>query len=191
MALWNVMIVLGETEIHSRHEEQEDMHQGIVNNQDNYSRGVRIAFVWTGTYVCCALAIIYFYDMFGAAPDYLLGTYSRQIVVVLRTALVATLLSSWAIWFGTNQKHSVVVSMLQTGFATLITLALYGTVGFGGFLGGRLWRLSGDLIYAKALFTETNFLTFIFEIAPATSLAASLLLYLSFVCFPVNSKTQS
>ena len=62
--------------------------------------------------------------------------------------------------------------MLRTGLPTLVSLALFSIAGCQGNLGQF-----SNFFFPSTFFAEYNFLTFIFEIAPTTSIAASLLLY--------------
>jgi hypothetical protein len=121
----------------------------------------------------------YFYDLHGAATLYPYKSQFEQDIVIIRTALIATVASSWAIWFGVRRGHSRGIVMLRTGLATLLTLALYGVAGCGGVLGGGWtiggWHSSTDFIFPSTFFSEFNFLTFIFEIAPTVAVTEALL----------------
>jgi hypothetical protein len=139
------------------------------------------AITWIAVCVGCSLAIVYFYGVFGAGRMYPFKSHFEQVAAVLRTSLTATILSSWAIWFGARRGNRSAIVALWTGLATQISLTLYGIAGCGGVLGGDFtiggWRGSTDLVFPSTFFSEYNWLTFIFEVAPVTSLTASLSLY--------------
>ncbi|MGB6932667.1 MAG: hypothetical protein WBD91_07805 [Acidobacteriaceae bacterium] len=86
-----------------------------------------------------------------------------------------------AIWFGVRKERRAAIIALRTGLASLFTLTIYGIAGCGGVLGGNLniggWHLSTDVVFPSTFFSEYNWLTFIFEVGPATSLFSALLLY--------------
>jgi hypothetical protein len=100
-------------------------------------------------------------------------THFEQGIAVLRTVLAATLTSSWAIWLGAGQKRGLAMTLLRTGFPTQLALTLNAIAG---------WRspASLNLIFPSTFFSEYNWLTFILEVAPITTVRASLLLFLSF-----------
>jgi hypothetical protein len=139
------------------------------------------AIAWIAACIGCSLAVIHFYGVFRAGRMYPFRSHLEQGAAVLRTSLVATLLSSWAIWFGARRRNGLAIVALRTGLAAQLTLALYGIAGCGGVLGGDFtiggWRGSTDLIFPATFFSEYNWLTFIFEVAPVTSVTMSLSLY--------------
>ena len=47
--------------------------------------------VWLGTWVCCGLAIVYFYNLWGSI-HYPFASRSQQIIIAFRTALIATII---------------------------------------------------------------------------------------------------
>jgi hypothetical protein len=138
-----------------------------------------ILLVWVGTYACCALAVIYFYGLLGAGVIYPFANHLEQGFAVLRTALIATLASSWTLWFGARRKDWLLTTLLKIGVTTQITLTIYAIIG---------WRSpsSLNLIFPSTFFAEYNWLIFIFEIAPITSVASTLLLYVSLVQKPLS-----
>lgn len=138
----------------------------IVGKNVN-SRYVVITIAWLCTWICCTLAIVYFYGLSGNGVVDPFRSHFEEVVAALQTALVATLASSWAIWFGAKQKRSLVMAMLRTGFATQVSLTFYGIAD---------WRSPSSLnfIFPSTFFAEYNWLTFIFEVAPVTSTAAIL-----------------
>lgn len=129
--------------------------------------------VWLGTFVCCALAIVRFYGLLHGHDVYPLGGNREQAIAAVRTGLIATFASSWAIWIGTSQRSRLTTALWRTGLATQISLTLFAIAG---------WQSppSLDLIFPSTFFAEYNWLTFIFQVAPATAIAASFLLYLSY-----------
>jgi len=120
--------------------------------------------------------MIYFYGLFGAGIIYPFRNHFEQGIAVFRTALTATILSSWAIWFGARGKGELGSILLKTGLATQASLTLYAIVGLQVAIAD--WRSPLDLIFPATFFAEYNWLTFILEVALVTSVAASLLLYL-------------
>jgi hypothetical protein len=141
-----------------------------------------IVAVLLGTCIVCALAIHYFYDLHGAATLWPYQSLFEQDVAILRTAVIGTIASSWAIWFGARRGRNPRSFALWAALGVLVTLILYGWAGCGGVLGGDSkiagWNKVVEFLFPSTFFAEYNFLTFIFEIAPATALAAVLLLYL-------------
>jgi hypothetical protein len=129
--------------------------------------------VLLGTCASCASAIVYFYNLLHGHDLYPLGGNREQGVAALRTAVIASLVSLWAIWIGTRQEYRLAVVFLRTGLAVQVCLTLFALAG---------WQSPSWLgpIFPSTFFAEFNWLTFIFEVAPATAIAASLLLYLSF-----------
>jgi hypothetical protein len=139
-------------------------------------RYLLIATVWVGTCICCAVAMIYFYSLLESGILYPFHSKFEECVVSSRTALFATLVSSWAIWLGAKPKRSIVMALLLTGFATQLSLTLYAVVGWEPI---SSWLGHVDFIFPSTFFAEYNWLTFIFEVAPVTSIAACLLLFSS------------
>jgi hypothetical protein len=60
------------------------------------------------------------------------------------------------------------------GFATQLSLTLYAILGWQP-VSDRLGPI--NIFFPSTFFAEYNWLTFIFEVAPLTSIASSLLLY--------------
>jgi hypothetical protein len=137
-----------------------------------HSRSVRKAIAWLGTCLCCALAIVYFYGLLGTATVDPFKDHLDQVITASRTALIATLASSWAIWFGARPRHSLWMAALRTGFATQISLTLYALLG---------WRSPSflNVIFPATFFAEYNWLTFILQVAPVTAIASGILSYLT------------
>jgi hypothetical protein len=118
--------------------------------------------------------MIYFYDLWGTGTFYPFKTHAEQRVAVFLTAFAATLSSAWAIWFGTWRKRSLTMMMLRTASATQASLTVYAIVGMQA-----NWRSPFELIFPSSSFAEYNWLTFILEVAPVTSIAGGALLLLS------------
>jgi hypothetical protein len=74
--------------------------------------------------------MIYFYGLLGAGTVDPFRNHFEQGIAVLRTALAATLTSSWAIWFGARQKRGLAMTMLRTGFPMQLSLTLYAIAGW-------------------------------------------------------------
>jgi hypothetical protein len=144
-------------------------------------RCASIVAVLLGTCLGCALAIHYFYGLNGADPLWPFKSFFEQDVAILRTAVIGTIASSWAIWFGARRGRNPRSFALWAGLGVLFTSILYGWAGCGGVLGGDskivVWNEVTEFIFPSTFFAEYNFLTFIFEIAPTTALAATLLLF--------------
>lgn len=141
---------------------------------------------WIGIYVCCGLAIICCYGLLSAGTLYPFKSHLEQIAAAARTAATATLTSVWVLWLGGTRKRNIATLLLRTGFGVWASLALYAIVGF---------RVSGwgtwlDLIFPSTFFAEFNWLTFIFEVAPVTALAASLFLNMSSIRVRYRSESR-
>ncbi len=149
--------------------------------RDQVVRGAAIFAVLFGTCITCGLAFHYFYGLHGAATLWPYKSLLDQYIVIFRTALICTIASSWAIWFGARRGSNPRTFALWAALGILITLVLYGIAGCGGVLGGDSniaeWNLVKNLIFPSSFFSEYNFLTFIFEIAPTTAIVEVLLLY--------------
>ena len=158
--------------------EAEDQPMGIVRGG---SRFIATAAAWFGACASCAMAMAWFYDLFDGGTIYPFKSHWGLRFAVLRTASIATLASSWALWFGTRRRRSLPMTLLRIGFATQISLTLFAILGSGIVLGSTRWSVV-DVVFPSTFFSEYNWLTFIFEVAPTTSLAASLLLFLSVRC---------
>jgi hypothetical protein len=119
---------------------------------------------WMGSCMCCTLAIIYFYGLSGPETlDLPQGNHFEPGVAAFRTALIATLASSWAVWFGAKRKSGLAMAALRTGLATQVSLTLYGIAGCGGALRGNWhwvragWRVFDDLIFLRLFLRSTMF----------------------------------
>jgi len=141
-------------------------------------QAMSVALILGGTCVVSAGAIFYFYGLHGTATLYPYKTQVDQDIAIWRTALIATIASSWAIWFGVKRNYSVGIVMLRAGLATLATLILYGIAGGEGlWLSWNISDWSGsNFIFPSTFFSEFNSLTFIFQVAPTVSVAEALLL---------------
>jgi len=114
------------------------------------------------------LAIIYFYGLLRGADIYPLGGNREQGIAAARTAFSATVVSSWAIWIATKQGLRLTTALWRLGLGIQISLTLLAIAGWQS--ASRL-----GLIFPSTFFAEYNWLTFILEVAPATSVAAALL----------------
>jgi hypothetical protein len=110
--------------------------------------------------------MLYFYGLVDAAPRFPFKTGHQQIVALSVTSLMGTLVSSWALVFGSKGQRIGSI-ILRTGLGIQISLTLYAVAG---------WRLPSTYITPSVFFSEFNWMTFIFEVAPATSIAACVLL---------------
>lgn len=129
--------------------------------------------VWLGTFVCCVLAIVGFYGLLHGHDVYPHGGNREQAIAATRTGAIATFASLWAILIGTSQQPRLTTALWRTGLATQISLTLFAIAGWQS-------QPSLNLIFPSTFFAEYNWLTFIFQVAPATAIAASFLLYLSY-----------
>ena len=146
------------------------MEGPLVITQDLRSRYLACAIIWTSTCLISSGAMIYFYGLFGMGTVDPFRSHFEQGLAVLRTTLVAMLASLWVIWFGMRRRRGLVNAIMRTGLAMQFSLTLYALLG---------WRSPAplNLIFPSTFFAEYNWLTFIFEVAPVTSVAASLLVY--------------
>jgi len=71
--------------------------------------------------------------------------------------------------------------MLRTASATQASLTVYAIVGMQ--VATANWRSPFDFIFRPSFFAEYNWLTFIMEVAPVTSIAAGVLLLLSSILY--------
>lgn len=144
-------------------------------SQNNKLFRVALVLPWVGATICCAFAMIAFYGLLGNRILFPFKTHADQIIAVSQTALAATVISSWAMWFGARGKPDLKTVLLRTGVGTQLSLTLFAVTGLLATLLDRHSPL--DLVFHSTFFAEYNWLTFIFEVAPLTSIAACLLLY--------------
>ncbi len=156
----------------------------MENRLNTRSHLFAIVITMIGTFIVCTLALIYFFDWRWKDSGDLFTRNSEQLLFfTLRTALIATFLSSWAIWLGTKVINNFGVVMLCTGLGTLFSMTIYAVAGCGGVLGGQF----SEIIFPAAFFAEYNFFTVMLEVAPVTSIATGLLLYCSLrILSPAN-----
>jgi hypothetical protein len=149
----------------------------VATARERHFRVAAFIGVWIGSCLCCALAIVFFYGV-GHAGTYIypFKDRSEQVVAALQTAIAAMLISSWAIWFGISRKRSRGMAVLQAALATEASLTIYALAGLQ--LAIRDWRSPLDLIFPSTFFAEYNWLTFILEVAPVTSCAVTIFLFL-------------
>ena len=143
-------------------------------DENRYSKAIIVAGIWIVSCLCCASAMMYFYGMVDAATVFdPFKSRSEQGAAVVETAVVATLCSSWAIWFGLSRKRSRITMALWAAIGTEVSLAIFSVVGLQSGLGD--WSSSLDPIFRSTFFAEYNWLTFILEVAPVTSCVVGLL----------------
>ena len=119
---------------------------------------------------------MYFYNMaLGATVVYPFKSRTEQGAAIVETAVIATLCSSWAIWFGLSRKRSRIIMALCAAIGTEVSLAVFSVVGLQSGLGD--WSSSLDPIFRSTFFAEYNCLTFILEVAPVTSCVVGLLVF--------------
>jgi len=143
------------------------------------SKNVNVAIVSTivfviGTFLFCAVAVAYCYGLQNGRTLDPFKSYSEELAAVLRTALTASVLSSWGVWVVLRGKRSFWSILPRMGSATQISLTLYAILGWQP-VSDRLGSL--NIFFPSTFFAEYNWLTFIFEVAPVTSIASSVLLY--------------
>jgi len=131
-------------------------------------RFITVSTAWLGTCVSCVLAIVYFYGLLRGADIYPLGGDREQGIAAARTAVFATVVSFWAIWIATKPGVRLTTALWRVELGIQISLTLFAIAGWQS--ASRL-----DLIFPSTFFAEYNWLTFILEVAPATSVAAALL----------------
>jgi hypothetical protein len=148
-----------------------------------YMRWLVTAIVTAGSFAICLVAIHEFYGLHGEATLYPYTSPSEQWRVIARVALLATTGIFWSIFLGTQGRYAPRTAAMWTGVGALATLTLYGVLGCGGVLGNDLtvgsWHGSTEFFFPSLVFSEFNFLTFIFEVAPTTAGTASLLVLVS------------
>jgi len=132
--------------------------------------------VWLGTWVCCGLAIVYFYNLWGSI-HYPFASRSQQIIIAFRTALIATIISSGISWLVTGSNPRLGIRMLRAALTTQATLTVFAVSGLRFAIATRQLPIV-DWGFPATFFAEYNWLTFILEVAPATSVGVSFLLYL-------------
>jgi hypothetical protein len=153
---------------------------GIVNienapNSKNLNGAIAsTSVIAIGTFLFCAIAVVYFYGLQNGRTLDPFRSYSEELTAVLRTALTASVLSSWGVWVALRGKRSFGSILLRMGLATQLSLTLYAILGWQP-ISDRLGPL--NIFFPSTFFAEYNWLTFIFEVAPLTSIASSLLLY--------------
>ncbi len=144
-------------------------------------RYLDIGIAWAGTFAACVTATCGFYDLHGMVALSADENYLKAILDVVRFAFIATFFSLWALWWSVRRRRRSGVAALWAGVGVLITLALYGVGGCGGVLGDELaignWRWSMEFFFPSFFFSEFNFLTFIFEVAPVTAMTTGVLVY--------------
>jgi len=159
----------------------------MENTQSVRLQFLAIAITMIGTFIVCTLTLVYFFNLHWTIPDYpFFSSNFEQWFSIFRTALIATLLSSWAIWLGTKVRNKFSMTMLCAGVGTQLSMTLYAIAGCGGVLGGD-WKFS-ELIFPSRFFTEFNFFTVMLEVAPVASIATGLLLYCSLKVFSPTNK---
>jgi hypothetical protein len=137
--------------------------------------------VWLGSWLCCGLAIVYFYNLSGSTY-YPFESRSQQIITAFRTALIATIISSGISWLVTASKPRLRMSMLRVALTTQAILTLFALSGHRLAISTRQLPIL-DWGFPSIFFAEYNWMTFILEVAPATSIAVLLWLHL---CSKVN-----
>jgi hypothetical protein len=153
---------------------------GIVNIENApKSKNLNVAIARTGvfaigTFLFCAIAVVYFYGLQNGRTLDPFRNYSEELTAVLRTAPASSVLSSWGVWVALRGKRNFWSVLLRMGFATQLSLTLYAILGWQP-VSDRLGPI--NIFFPSTFFAEYNWLTFIFEVAPLTSIASSLLLY--------------
>ena len=148
----------------------------MLYEDDRYPTVMAVGGIWMMSCVCCALAIVYFYGL--AHPVTVLYPFTNrrdQGTAIVGTAVVATLCSSWAVWWGLHRRRSRKSTAFQAAIWTEVSLSAFSLVGRQIALTG--WRSPLDLIFSTTLFSEYNWLTFVLEVAPVTSCVVGLLLF--------------
>ena len=140
-------------------------------------RWLSIAGTWTVAFGVCAISISYFYGFLGPDVLFPFKTQPEELMAAVRTALVATAISVWAIWFGAKSRGGIPAILLWTGLGIQATLTLYSILGLQICI--SIASANTELFFSGTFFSEFNWLTFIFEVAPATALSACLLLFIT------------
>jgi hypothetical protein len=140
-------------------------------------RWVSIAGTWAVASGICAIAISYFYGLLGPGILFPFKTHAEEMMAATRTALAATSISVWAIWFGSRSRGGISANLLWAGLGVQATMTLYSILGLQVCI--SVDSISTELFFPSTFFAEFNWLTFIFEIAPVTALSSCLLLLMT------------
>lgn len=127
------------------------------------------ALITAATWLCCAISILYFYGLTGEPALYPFQSYIGEILAVIRTSLMATVLSLGVVWIGSHRGDSPKKALLLAGVYFQASLSVYALAG---------WYFHTTWLTPSTFFAEYNFLTFALEVAPTTSAAGVVLLYL-------------
>lgn len=138
------------------------------------SRCVHFAIISGVTFASCVLAIGSFYRTWTRIL-YPFNTLGEETLSVVITASIATLASSWAVWLGVKLRGNLTKRLILSGLATQLSLTAYAIIGLRIAVASNSTFL--NFFFPSIFFAEYNWLTFIFEIAPITSIAQMLLLY--------------
>ena len=144
----------------------------------NFGKSLRSLLpVWLGTWLCCGLAILYFYSLLNGI-EYPFESRFQQAVVALRIALIATIISSGAASLIIRRNVRVRTAMWLTAFANQAMLTVFAVIGLQ-LATSQTETAVLNWAFPSTFFAEYNWLTFILEVAPATSVSAFALVYLS------------
>ncbi len=119
-------------------------------------------------FLTTALCIVWFYGLVNSGPLFPFLNYRQESLGVIVTSAVAAAVTSLCIAFGFGSGSRTRLRVaLRTGIATVIALIAYGVLG---------WRTPATTLLNPApFFAETNWLTFVCEVAPAMAFFASLI----------------
>ena len=130
------------------------------------SRRVIIATV--SCYLFCVVSIVCFYSLLSSSLRYPFLTYSDEALAVCVTAAIAILVILPSLLFSGHMRLSFMSTVLRIGICDQLLLTLYAVAG---------WPAPTTPVNPSTFFSEYNWLTFIFGVAPMTALAAGALSY--------------
>jgi hypothetical protein len=144
---------------------------------------ITLVSVWVASCIFCAMSIPNIYGLHGAATIYPYGSVGEQRIAFWRASAIATFFSTCLVGFVLQRRFKETKTVLLAWVGTFLGLSLYGIAGGQGFLvgsitAGHLHTLT-RLLFPSRIFSEFNFFTFIFEVAPLTAIVAALITYLS------------
>jgi len=148
----------------------------MQRERKQYKEAIVALAVWLASCAFCASTMMYFYGLSHSETVlYPFNSRSEQTTAVWQTAGEAMLCSSWTIWLSLNRKRNPISTAIGAAIGTGLSLSVFAVVGLQSCLSG--WHPFFHVIFRSTFFAEYNWLTFILEVAPATSCFVGLLLF--------------
>ena len=134
-------------------------------------------------FFCIAATLCFYgYGLNETVDIYPYQSKTQLFAVIFRIASIAALISLLPLRVAVRKSQSPRTAAQWSGVGTLVPLVLYGFAGCGGVLGNEVrignWHASTNFLFPSLYFSEFNFLTFIFEVAPVTALLVGVVVYL-------------